>query len=49
VYDEERLSEVLRSLGFQVRRVRFNRSPIPELRYLDLRNFGLNLFLEGVK
>lgn len=49
VYDEERLVEVLRSLGFQVRRVRFNRSPVPELRYLDLRNFGLNLFLEGVK
>jgi len=49
VYDEERLSEVLRAAGFAVRRVRFNGSSVPELRYLDLRDFGLNLFLEAVK
>jgi hypothetical protein len=49
VYDEEHLSETLRGLGFQVRRVRHNWSPVRELRYLDLRDFGLNLFLEAVK
>lgn len=49
VYDEERLTALLRRTGFQVRRVAYNRSPIPELRYLDLRDFGLNLFLEAVK
>jgi len=49
VYDEERLAAVLRSIGFDVRRARFNRSSAPELRYLDLRDFGLNLFLEAVK
>ena len=32
-----------------VRRVRWNRSPDRYLRYLDLRDFGLNLFLECVK
>lgn len=49
VYDEEHLTEVLRATGFRVRRVRWNHSKVPELRYLDLRDFGLNLFLEGVK
>jgi predicted SAM-dependent methyltransferase len=49
VYDEEHLSETLRALGFRVRRVRHNWSTVPELRYLDLRDFGLNLFLEAVK
>jgi len=49
VYDQEHLTEVLRATGFRVRRVRWNRSRVPELRYLDLRDFGLNLFLEAVK
>jgi predicted SAM-dependent methyltransferase len=49
VYDEEMLTRLLQSLGFRVRRVRYNWSPVPELRYLDLRDFGLNLFLEAVK
>jgi formamidopyrimidine-DNA glycosylase len=49
VYDEEHLSDVLEATGFRVRRVRYNASPVRELRYLDLRNFGLSLFLEAVK
>jgi predicted SAM-dependent methyltransferase len=49
VYDEEHLTEVLKAIGFRVRRVRYNWSPTRELRYLDLRDFGLNLFLEAVK
>ncbi len=49
IYDEERLTAVLKQIGFKVRAVRYNWSPVPELRYLDLRDFGLNLFLEAVK
>lgn len=49
VYDEELLTRVLTEIGFMVRRVRFNYSSIPELRYLDLRDFGLNLFVECTK
>ena len=49
VYDEEHLMETLTAIGFRVRRVRHNWSPVRELRYLDLRDFGLNLFLEAVK
>lgn len=49
IYDEEHLTSLLSDLGFDVRRVRYNRSEIPELRFLDLRNFGLNLFVECVK
>lgn len=49
VYDEEMLTALLQSRGFRVRRVRYNWSPVRELRYLDLRDFGLNLFLEAVK
>lgn len=49
IYDEERLTALLREIGFDVRRVRYNRSPVPELCYLDLRDFGLNLFIEAVK
>lgn len=49
IYDEEHLTSLLRGIGFDVRRVRYNWSPVPELRYLDLRDFGLNLFLECVK
>jgi predicted SAM-dependent methyltransferase len=49
VYDEEHLTATLRAIGFRVRRVRYNWSTVPELRYLDLRDFGVNLFLEAVK
>jgi predicted SAM-dependent methyltransferase len=49
VYDLELLSQVLRKTGFSVRRVRYNRSRHPELRYLDLRDFGLNLFVEATR
>ena len=49
VYDSSRLREVLGGLGFSVRRVRWNRSSHPELRFLDLRDFGLNLLLEATK
>lgn len=49
LYDEETLTRVLREIGFNVRSVRFNQSRIPELRYLDLRDFGLNLFVECTK
>ena len=49
LYDEEHLTTLLREIGFAVRRVRYNWSTIPELRFLDLRDFGLNLFLECVK
>jgi len=49
VYDEEHLSETLAAIGFRVRRVRHNWSTVRELRYLDLRDFGLNLFLEAAK
>jgi predicted SAM-dependent methyltransferase len=49
VYDEEHLSATLHAIGFRVRRVRHNWSPLRELRYLDLRDFGLNVFLEAVK
>jgi predicted SAM-dependent methyltransferase len=49
IYDEEHLTALLRESGFVVRRVRYNWSTVPELRYLDLRDFGLNLFLECVK
>lgn len=49
IYDEEHLHSLLREIGFRVRRVRYNASKVPELRYLDLRDFGLNLFLECVK
>jgi predicted SAM-dependent methyltransferase len=49
VYDGPRLREILGALGFSVGRVRWNRSSHPELRFLDLRDFGLNLFLEATK
>jgi len=49
VYDEELLRSDLERLGFAVRRVRWNESRHPELRWLDLRDFGLNLFLEATK
>jgi len=49
VYDEECLFGILRGAGFTLRRVRWNASSDPWLRYLDLRDFGLNLFVEAVK
>jgi predicted SAM-dependent methyltransferase len=49
IYDDEYLAALLRAIGFKVRRVRYNWSAVPELRFLDLRDFGLNLFLEAVK
>ncbi len=49
IYDEEHLTSALHEAGFTVRRASYNASRVPELRYLDLRDFGLNLFLEAVK
>ena len=49
VYDEAYLREMLADAGFRTRRVRWNRSAHPQLRYLDLRDFGLNLFFEATK
>lgn len=46
VWDEEHLHEELRAAGFRVKRVRCNASRDPWLRWLDLRDFGLNLFVE---
>ena len=46
VWDEAHLHEELRAAGFRVKRVRYNASPDPWLRWLDLRDFGLNLFVE---
>jgi len=46
VWDEEHLRRVLEGIGFTVKSVRYNRSSHPRLRFLDLRDFGLNLFLE---
>lgn len=49
VYDGAELHAALRRAGFRVERVRWNRSRHPELRYLDLRDFGLNLFVEATR
>lgn len=49
LYDEELLTTLLQRAGFRVRRTSWNRSKEPALRFLDLRDFGLNLFLEAVK
>jgi predicted SAM-dependent methyltransferase len=49
IYDEELLTDLLRRAGFKVRRASWNRSKEKALRFLDLRDFGLNLFLEAVK
>ena len=40
---------LLNDAGFEVRRVRYNQSADRHLRFLDLRDFGLNLFFECVK
>ena len=49
IYDFPYLGDVLIGIGFRVRRASWNRSRHPSLRYLDLRDFGLNLFLEATK
>lgn len=49
IYDEELLTKLLTDAGFRVRRVSWNRSKEEALRWLDLRDFGLSLFLEAVK
>jgi len=49
IYDYPYLRKVLEVVGFQVRRVRWNESRHRELRYLDLRDFGLNVFVEAEK
>ena len=49
VWDYELLERNLVETGFSVRRVSFNRSRHASLRYLDLRNFDLNLFVEATK
>lgn len=49
VYDEQELRKTLEEIGFRVVRVGWNESRHLELRYLDLRDFGLNLFLEATR
>lgn len=49
LYDEPHLRDLLAGAGFSVRRASFNRSAIARLRYLDLRDFGLSLYLEATK
>lgn len=49
IYDEEHLRALLEEIGFSVRTVRPNRSEHPRLRFLELRDFGLSLFLECTK
>jgi len=49
LYDEPELAGALAAIGFSVARVRWNASDHPELAYLDLRDFGLNLFLEATR
>lgn len=49
LYDEAELGRVLRNAGFEPRRTGYNDSRAPALRYLDLRNLGLSLYMEGVK
>jgi predicted SAM-dependent methyltransferase len=49
IYDEEHLRHLLQRIGFTVRTVRYNESRHRRLRFLDLRDFGLNLFFECTK
>ena len=49
LYDEPELTGALSAIGFSVARVRWNVSEHPELSYVDLRDFGLNLFLEATR
>ncbi len=47
--EKEHLTAPLSDIRFSVRRVRYNRSPLPELRDLHRRDFGLDLFRECIK
>ena len=49
IYDERYLTKLLSDLGFRVRRVSWNRSRHRFLRYVDLRGFGLSMFVEATK
>ena len=49
LYDDRYLRKVLESAGFRVGPVRWNESQHAALRYLDLRDFGLNLLVEAEK
>lgn len=49
IYDSTHLRKHLTTLGFDVYPVSYNKSTRPQLRYLDLRDFGLNIFFEAVK
>lgn len=49
LYDYPYLKRLLETVGFKVTRVKWNTSRHPELRCLDLRDFGLNVFIEAEK
>lgn len=49
LYDYPFLRKALDDAGFGVARVRWNESRHRELRFLDLRDFGLNVFVEAEK
>ena len=49
LYDYPFLRKTLIDTGFRVTRVRWNESRHRELRFLDLRDFGLNVFVEAEK
>lgn len=49
LYDSEQLERLLGESGFEVRFVAFGRSMHRELRNLDLRDFGLSLYVEAVR
>ncbi len=48
LYDWQCLSSLLRSSGFSPTRMAFHRTRFEEFRYLDLRGYGLSLFVEAV-
>jgi predicted SAM-dependent methyltransferase len=47
LYDFEFLSALLQREGFSVKRQAFHVTDYPEFRYLDLRGFGLSLYVEA--
>lgn len=49
LYDGEQLRAELVRAGFEPHETAWNSSRHPELRFIDLRDFGLNLFVEGTK
>jgi predicted SAM-dependent methyltransferase len=49
VYDSRELTRALTEIGFRVAPVAWNASTHAELRYLDLRDFGLSLFMEATR